>query len=486
MPQSRPNILLFMMDTQGTRNMACYGYPRPTTPRIGEIATQGVLFENHFVTAPWTLPVHASLFTGRYESGHGAGAQHEGLEPGLIGMGDVLADNGYRCVALCNNQWAASQDQWNAAVGFEVVRYGELDPVPPFIPSDREDEKDKGSMKAIGIVLDWIRKHNDDGPWCLYVNCTEPHDAYLPPEPFRSQFLLPGMDYEDAVARKGNQVDSTTGVAALTSLEWEMQRALYDGSTACLDHRIGLLFDELGKMGVLDDTMFVVFGDHGDDIGEHMDEGYSYHSQNGVWDTVCHTPLVVRLPGMFEGGKRIEHLVQISDIFPGLLDLLEIDAPEARQSIQGVSLMGALDGPIREFALLEAQTPKHVLRRILSQHADLDPRWAFKAHKAARTLEHKYIWTSIGQDMLFDIRRDPDERWDLLRGRNGALEDGRYPEDVARELKQKIEDLLMSAELRTFPDMFRPGRAHSDPQVIRRLAAWGLYQPGIVPPWEDA
>jgi arylsulfatase A-like enzyme len=187
---------------------------------------------------------------------------------------------------------------------------------------------------------------------------------------------------------------------------------------------------------------------------------------------------------VFDGGKRIEHLVQINDIFPGLLDLLEIDAPEARESIQGVSLMGALDGPVREFALVEAQTPKHVLRRILSQHADFDSRWAFRAHKAARTLEYKYIWTSAGDDMLFDIRRDPDERWDLLRGRNGPLEDGRYPEDVARELKQKIEDLLMSVELRTFPDMFRPGRAHMDPKVIRRLAAWGLYQPGLAPPWE--
>ncbi len=64
---NRPNILLFMMDTQGARNMHCYGYRKPTTPSIDQIAKEGCLFENHFVTAPWTLPVHASLFTGRYE-----------------------------------------------------------------------------------------------------------------------------------------------------------------------------------------------------------------------------------------------------------------------------------------------------------------------------------------------------------------------------------------------------------------------------------
>jgi len=471
---SKPNILMFMMDTQGTRNMACYGYHRPTTPRIDEIAAEGVLFENHFVTAPWTLPVHASLHTGRYESGHGAGAQHEGLEPGLIGLGDVLTANGYKCVAFCNNDWAASTDQWNPAIGFEVIRYGALDPVPPFVPSDKPEEKDKGSLKAVGVVSDWIARHDEQGPWCVYVNCTEPHDPYLPPMPWREQFMLPGMDYEDAVARKGNQVDSTMGAKMLTAHEWAMQRALYDGSTACLDHRIGLLYDELKRTGVLDRTLFIVFGDHGDDIGEHADVGYSYHSQNGVWDTVCHTPLICRLPGVFEGGRRIEHLVQIIDIFPGLLDLLEIEAPEARQSIQGLSLMGALEEPIREFALIEAQTPKHVLRRIWSTHPEHDPRWVYKAYKAARTLEHKYIWTSTGEDLLFDIVKDPDEQWNII---------GERPE-LARELRQKIEELLMRCEQRTFPDMYRPGRRNLDPQAIRRLAAWGLYQPGVVRPWE--
>ena len=72
----RPNVVLFMMDTQGARNMHCYGYRRPTTPNIDQIAKEGCLYEHHFVTAPWTLPVHASMFPRRYESGHRAGAPH--------------------------------------------------------------------------------------------------------------------------------------------------------------------------------------------------------------------------------------------------------------------------------------------------------------------------------------------------------------------------------------------------------------------------
>ena len=72
-PKKRPNIVIFMMDTQSARNMSCYGYHRKTTPNIDQIAKEGALFLNHFVTSSWTLPVHASLFTGRYESGHGCG-----------------------------------------------------------------------------------------------------------------------------------------------------------------------------------------------------------------------------------------------------------------------------------------------------------------------------------------------------------------------------------------------------------------------------
>jgi len=76
----RPNVLIFMMDTQRLKNMSCYGYRRETTPSIDRIAEEGVVFENHIITASWTLPVHASLFTGKYACGHGA---HERTTPAI-------------------------------------------------------------------------------------------------------------------------------------------------------------------------------------------------------------------------------------------------------------------------------------------------------------------------------------------------------------------------------------------------------------------
>ena len=472
-----------MMDTQGARNMSCYGYRKPTTPNIDQIAREGALFENHFVTAPWTLPVHASLFTGRYESGHGAGAQHEGLEPGLPQMGEVFAKSGYRTVALCNNGWAYdSGNPWSAGIGFEEhIRYGSADvePVPPYVPTGKPDDRDKGSLKAVGVAARWLDDNvvGSREPFLMFINCTEPHDAYMPPEPFRSRFLEEGVTFEEAFARKGGQAISTIGDSCLTIDDWVLQRSLYDGETACLDDRIGKFVEELKKRGLYDDTVFIVTGDHGDDQGEHVH--YSYHSQNGVWDSVCKTPLVVRGPKLFKPRTRCKQLVQINDIFPALLKVCRVKDKAAEESIQGHSLLDALHSATREFALIEAQRAVHVMRRGWAEAQDpdtLDVRFANVAYKAARTKRYKYIWASNGQDMLFDIVNDPDERWNIIE---------RKP-SIAKKLMKALETKLMSMEQRYFMDMIKPSNLpRHPPRVIRRLQAWGLYQNGVVEPWDE-
>jgi len=480
--KKRPNIVIFMMDTQGSRNMSCYGYRRPTTPHIDQIAREGVLFENHFVTAPWTLPVHASLFTGRYESGHGAGAQHEGLEPGLPQMGEVFTKNGYQTVALCNNGWAYDGGSlWSAGTGFEHIRYGsgQVKPVPPYIPSDNPDERDNGSLKAVGVAAKWIDDNaiGKKKPFLMYINCTEPHDPYLPPEPWRSRFLDEGVTYKQATARKGGQATSTIGDKCLTIDDWVLQRSLYDAETACLDDRIGKFAGELNQRGIYDDTVFIVTGDHGDVLGEQVH--YSYHSQNGVWDGACKTPLVIRYPKRFRPGTRCKELAQINDVFPTLMEICGIKDRAANESIQGENLLAALKGPVREFALIEAQRAIHVMRRGWSEAEDadtLDVRFANVAYKAARTKRHKYVWASNGQDMLFDIVRDPDERWNIIERRP----------DVAKKLCKRLEARLMSMEQRHFVDMFKPTNVdRHPPKVIRRLQAWGLYQTGEVEAWDE-
>ena len=479
--KKKPNILIFMMDTQGARNMSCYGYHRETTPNIDQIGKEGVVYLNHFVTAPWTLPAHASMFTGRYQSGHGAGAQHEGLEPGLPQMGEVFTRNGYRSVAFCNNGWAYDGGSpTSAGTGFEEhIRYGnpKYKPVPPYIPSNDPEKKDKGSLKAVGLATKWIddKIMGKGKPFLMFINCTEPHDPYVPPEPFRSRFLIEGWTYEQARRVAGNQKASTYGDRCQTFDEWMAERSLYDGSTACLDDRIGKLVGELKQRSIYDNTVFIVVGDHGDVLGEQI--GYAYHTQNGVWDYACKTPLVVRYPKTFKAGTRCKELVQITDLFPTLMKMTGIKDDAASESIQGEDLRAALKGPVREFALIEAQRGMHPMRGAWCTAEDpenLDCRFMNVWYKAARTKRYKYIWVSSGEDMLFDTVKDPDERWNVIE---------RYAE-IARKLRKAMEKKLMSMEQRYYTDMFKTPQRY-DPHALRRLMAWGLCQPGVVPPWDE-
>jgi arylsulfatase A-like enzyme len=330
----------------------------------------------------------------------------------------------------------------------------------------------------IGLASQWIDRKimGKRKPFLMFINILEPHDPYMPPEPFRSRFLLKGVSYEKARKKAGDQKTSTYGDTCQTFEEWMAERALYDGATACADHRVGLLVDELKQRNLYDKTIFIVLGDHGDVQGEQV--RYAYHSQNGVWDRACKVPLVIRYPRAFKPGTRCRDLGQITDLFPALMQLAFIRDKKAKASIQGENLLKALQRPVRDFVLLESQRSMHPMRGAwcggVKDTENFDPRYMNVAYKAARTKKYKYIWASNGNDMLFDIVKDPDERFNVIY---------RFPE-IARKLRKALEKKLMSMELRNYPDMFRTPERY-DPKGLRRLAAWGFYQPpGVTPPWK--
>ncbi len=463
----RPNVLIFVMDTQRLKNMSCYGYRRETTPNIDRIAAEGVLFENHIITASWTLPVHASLFTGKYACGHGAHERNEFLADDMPTMAEIFNRAGYRTCGITNNSWVG-QNPANCARGFtEYYQVGELEAVPPYVPSDDPDARDNGSWKTVGVVQKWLGENaGAEQPFLLFINCTEPHDVYWPPEPFRSKFLLDGVSQEEAreIAKERCQVYATMGEVAYTAEEFEVLRSLVDGETATLDHRMGLLFDWMREQGILDETILIIISDHGDTIGEHA--WHFAHSQSALWDSVIHTPLIMRHPGHFSGGRRVDPLVQTNDLLPGLMELLGIEDEQAAEEIQGVSFLPTVSGEqVREIAMAEVQDPVHPMERIWTYFPDFDVRFFNRAQKCARTRQWKYVWTSDMRDELYNIAKDPDEQFNII---------WQKPE-VARELRGKLEELLLPLRQRDYGDTRRysPER-HDPPEALRRLLAWGL------------
>jgi len=106
---NKPNIFLAVMDTVRPDHISCYGYTRKTTPNIDKIAQEGVLFENAFSVAPWSLPAHASMFTGMYPSQHEVLGRNLYLDEKVPTIAEIFSSQGYETLGICRNHWVSSQ-----------------------------------------------------------------------------------------------------------------------------------------------------------------------------------------------------------------------------------------------------------------------------------------------------------------------------------------------------------------------------------------
>ncbi|HUS81319.1 MAG TPA: sulfatase, partial [Armatimonadota bacterium] len=279
----RPNIFIYMMDTQRSANMSCYGYRRQTSPSIDAIAADGCLFENHFTNSMWSLPSQASLFTGKYLCGHGCGDQYQFMEDDFPTLAEALSGAGYLTGAIQPNPWV-QQDSGNVGRGFtEWINPRDAEAVPPYTPEEA-DGSFVPAWKNVGLIEKWLDDHaGDDRPWLLFALSSEPHMKYAPPEPWLSEFLEPGISPEDALAIPQSQFSGTAGEIVLTADQWAVVRSLRDGATASVDHAIGEIYRNFAGRGLLDNTLFVVTSDHGDSQGEHG--FHTAHCQTALWDT---------------------------------------------------------------------------------------------------------------------------------------------------------------------------------------------------------
>jgi arylsulfatase A-like enzyme len=471
----QPNILIFVMDTQPIRNMTPYGYDRPTTPNVEKIAAEGLVYDNHFVTGCWTVPSHASLFSGKYQAGHGTGVQHEFMAAGFPTMAEILSKAGYQTAGFSNNTWV-NQDATNIGRGFEkfVLVKRPQGQNPQIGPEDDfvlENEADSGSAETVALLQRWFKNEYDSArPFFLFINCVEPHLRAWAPQPFRSRFLLSGVTEAEARAVNQDVFAERLGLIPdrpgghMTEEDWRILKSLYDGETACLDQRMGLLFDHLRRLGLLDETLLIIISDHGDLLDRRGMMGHHL----SLFDDLIHTPLIVRWPGVVPQGKHFAGFVQICDWLPTFLELLDVDDEAIRAETQGVSLTPTWnDLMVREFIVAEYMKPLQTIERALRYDPDFDYRRWLRRLKTIRTYDFKYHWTSDGQDMLFDLVSDPGERRNVI----DAL-----PER-AQALRKKLESFLVSLQHNDFGDEMR----NHDFRNVRwdnldRLRAWGIYR----------
>ena len=361
---SGPPVILIVADTLRADHLPTYGYPRNTAPHLDALARQAHVFERCTSPSSWTVPAHASLFTGRFPRSHGAHLSPErsterlGLPRELDTLAESLEAAGYRTFGAAANPWLRAGSGFEQ--GFEV--WDDAQRIRPIVPPlvmhavrglaevrGTPDWLDRADQHLTRLRLPypsfaemahsarrWIHQAGDR-PFLLFFNAMEPHDPFEPPEPFASAWPgnttreLPFHHVRERVMRG----------------DWELEPWMrdqlvsqYDGEISSLDQQLGDFFDWLREEGIFDRAWIVITSDHGEHFGEH---GLLWHRVS-LYDPLVHVPLLVKQPQQTRG-ERVDGKVQLVDILPTLLEAAGISVPAG---VQGASLWHPRDTAFAE------------------------------------------------------------------------------------------------------------------------------------------
>jgi arylsulfatase A-like enzyme len=396
-------VLLLILDTVRAQSLSLYGYARPTTPNLVRMAADGVVFESAFSTAPWTLPAHASMFTGRYPHELSTGWT-TGLDAKYPTLAELLTQNGYRTAGFVANQLYgppafglgrgfAHYDVFPRTLPYtlyhsNLVRFG-IARVNGWANGYYSPLR-KTAEQINDAFLSWL-SDDQSRPFFAFLNYYDAHDPYAPPKPFDRKFL----DAEPLTRR--------TNPGRHTAEEVKGLQDAYDGAIAYLDSEIGRLYDELKSRGILNNTLIIVTSDHGEEFAEHTVLGHG----NSVYATALHVPLLIMDPKHAAAGKRVSEAVTTRDLSATVIDLIGVSASWPGQSLTRTWNDG-------QGANARSTSP---ILAVLPFSKNL-PDWYPVSNGDLRSLlsdPYHYIRNGNGREELYDIRRDPWEKNDLAK-----------------------------------------------------------------------
>ncbi|MBI3932836.1 MAG: sulfatase [Acidobacteria bacterium] len=376
------NVVLVILDAARAHELGCYGYGRATTPEIDRIAAEGVVFENAFTPAVYTLGAMSSLWTSQHPDRHHSEVSFSARLPkDRLTLAEVLGAQGIHTAGFVANSVAGT------AFGFDRG-FSEF----------HEVYRQYGSQGDVfrKTVHPWLQSHKDRR-FFAYVHFREPHFPYDPPPPFNTRFgpdgPIPAALRKDPVAFGAWITDGNQGRRSLSAEEREHLLRLYDGNLAFADQEVGALRRALEAEGLWDRTVLIVAADHGEGMSEHGWVGHNVH----VYEEAVHVPLVVRFPaGKGPAGARVAGLVDLLDLAPTIADLFgALGRGGSDEQFEGRSLLPVVAG---------APGKPAVLSRTV---------WDRPVY-ALRDEAFKFVYdTRTGEERLFDLVSDPGETRDV-------------------------------------------------------------------------
>ena len=407
-----PSLLVIVLDSVRRDHLSCYGYARRTTPHIDRLAEESVLFLEAYSTSCWTIPAHASLFTGLYPSHHGVNDLQADVLPDQPTLAGYLAGHGYRTAAISCNGFISHHTNlgrdFQLSVHVNAVRGAARGMLPRAVRAlhsmwRERTARDRGADRATKLALQWLSEQETGQPFFLFMNYMDCHAPYRLRRPDRHRFLEgEAGGRADAVSQDPFAV--MAGAQALSEQELSDLEALYDGSLHYLDRHVGVLVEHLKRRNLSDSTALILTSDHGESFGEHglMDHQY------GLFEHLIAIPFILRLPAGELGGEVRSNPVQLTDVLPTIATWVDGRSDQRLQDLDGQPLLHI---PPREAVLAEYLVPN--LRAIRRRFPAADVRKLDVALRSIRVGSQKLILARDGERQLYDLRADPSEERDL-------------------------------------------------------------------------
>lgn len=370
-------IVLITIDSLRADHLSSYGYPRKTSPFIDELATKGILFKNAFTSSAASAPSYSSIFTSLYPIQHNLLSNGETLDDKYFTLAEVLKQNGFRTAGLI----ATNDIGKNANIpqGFNLVSEKNI------------KTKARKASETVDAIINGAEKLGTKaktGKFFLWIHFSDLHESYPLPKSYLKVFAKQSNDsfikflldkHKINLSSYGN--DTKKMFHAINS---------YDRKILFVDKQIKRLYSYFLEEGLNENTLWIITSDHGEGLGNH---GWLYHDKH-IYNEQLHVPLVFHSPSNLLGKKVVGHLVETIDILPTILDFLEIDIKETKQSqnIQGISLFPFILGKNtyeKEYAFAQSKGGEK---------------------SSIQTKDYKYINDIItGKEEFYNLSEDPFE-----------------------------------------------------------------------------
>ena len=315
-----PNVLCVVLDTARADALEPYGAPAGSSPTVADLARRGSALPHVYSTASWTLPSHASMFTGVLPRALGltqapeqtpqsARTRLEAVSGRMLPQ--VLREAGYETRAVTANLWVSPLCGFD--IGFERFHY-----IEPRHQLAMQATREDGPRQRLGWARAGLRSRDDDGarealdvlrrwageprtrPFFWFVNLIECHAPYLPPRPWNDLGAVDRLRAGEDARRH----QSFVGVCRTCAGRWEISdealermRHLYARSVAYADDWLGCLLEALDARGMLDETLVIATSDHGENLGENRLFGHAF----SLDERLTNVPFVVAGPGAPQG-----------------------------------------------------------------------------------------------------------------------------------------------------------------------------------------